>query len=253
MKTARPTHSVALFALPLLALPAQAAIAGWLGLAAVLAALALPAALAHAPLLLLRARRLAPGEAPELRRELRTLALRARLAEPRLYWIASDTPNAFVCGGAGSRAALAVTRGLLALLDPPERMAVLAHELGHLDQRRRDRRPRLPALPLLAGFVRTALLMSAGEGALRRTLARPLILLHAWLGRRALSDARELAADAYAARLCGDPRWLADALRKIQATQAQSPNAPHRTANAPHPPVQERIRRLEAMTYGAYL
>ncbi len=253
MIPARVSFGVVLLLWSIPAHPGQSAWPLWF---AALAWPALPRLLESAPLLLFRARPLAADAYPGVHRQLRGLARRAGLCPPRLYLIPSDTPNAFVCGGPGPRAALALTRGLLQLLSPQERLAVMAHEFGHLEQRRRHRRPHRPAAALLAGLARSALVKSAGAGAMRHALARALILAHQWLGHRATTNARELAADRYAARLCGDPRRLGDALRKIEAWQYQNrpPGAPRESGDwSGHPPVQERIRRLEALAYGAYL
>jgi Zn-dependent protease with chaperone function len=64
------------------------------------------------------------------------------------------------------------------------------------------------------------------------------------------SGASELAADTLGAKICGDPLWLADALRKLRTTENHRASA---GLLSTHPPVAERIRRLEALAYGAYI
>jgi heat shock protein HtpX len=216
---------------------------------------------AAAPLVLRRFRAV-PAEArefPELHRSAAELARRAGLRVPRLYLVESPVPNAFTTGRDGIDAAVVVTRGLLRLLGPKELRGVLGHELAHLVQRREATGLAASALSggaaLIGGLARSALAYSAapgprpGGGRLGAWLARPLAGLAGACGELARSHSRELAADALGGRICGNPLWLAAALRKLQ----QQDPATEAPGFSLHPPVAERIRRLEAMAYGAYL
>ena len=82
-----------------------------------------------------RAREVTLAEAPELHRQVDILALRAGLPKPRVYVIDSPTPNAFATGRNSSRAAVAVTTGIVQILDAEELAGVLAHELAHIRNR----------------------------------------------------------------------------------------------------------------------
>jgi heat shock protein HtpX len=222
----------------------------WLGLA-------LHAYRAVAPLVLRRFGAI-PAEArefPELHRSAAELARRAGLQMPRLYLVESPVPNAFTTGRDGIDAAVVVTRGLLRLLNQKELNGVLAHEFAHLLQRREASGLAASALSggamLLGGLARSALVYSAGAGRLPGNwLVPPLVTLAAACGELARARSRELAADALGARLCGNPLWLAAALRKLQQ---HDPACTTQAGLGLHPPVAERIRRLEALAYGAYL
>ena len=211
--------------------------------------------------LVLRLFRATPAEArdfPELHRSAAELAQQAGLGMPRLYLVESPTPNAFTTGRDGIDAAVVVTRGLLRLLNQRELSGVLAHEFAHLLQRREATGLAASALSggatLMAGLARSALVFSAGTAGLpgRARLTAPLAALAAACGELARSRSRELAADALGARLCGNPLWLAAALRKLQRHEGGDGPCPNSGLGL-HPPVAERIRRLEAMAYGAYL
>jgi heat shock protein HtpX len=176
---------------------------------------------------------LGPAEAPELHAMVRELALRANLPMPKLYLLPEDAPNAFATGRNPRHGVVAVTAGLLRLLDRREVAVVIAHELGHI--RHRD-----------------TLVMSVA----------------ATLVQMSISRAREFLADEAAARYTGAPLALAGALRKIEAwserapIEAASPATAHLFIHNPftaqglaslfrtHPPTKERVARLEAMAYG---
>jgi heat shock protein HtpX len=193
---------------------------------------------------------------PDLHRLTRGLAQRAGLHPPRLFVVESGVPNAFATGRDGRDCSVAVTRGLLQLLDEQELAGVLAHELAHLQQRKEAGPFSTAAVTsgaaLLAGLVRSALVFSAGRrGAAFALATAPLAAVAASLGRRAAGGSREFAADAMGARICGNPRWLANALRKIRAAGNPASAAPSLLSS--HPAVAERIHRLEALAYGAYV
>jgi heat shock protein HtpX len=186
----------------------------------------------------------------------RELSRRAGLKPPQLFLVDSNAANAFATGHGGRGSAVALTRGLVRLLNQQELAGVLAHELAHLQQRK-EAAPFSTATfsgsaALLAGVARSALVFSAGHRGHAFTLiSSSLAAIAAALGQRAAGSSREFAADAIGARICGNPRWLANALRKIRAAENPSGAAPSLLSS--HPAVDERIRRLEAMAYGAYV
>lgn len=205
---------------------------------------------------LFRARPASAAGHPDLHRLTRQLARRAGLRTPRLFVVESEEPNAFATGRDGRNGAVAVTRGLLQLLDEQELAGVLAHELAHLQQRKEagpfSTAAVIGGTALLAGLVRSALVFSAGRrGAAFALTKAPLAAVAASLGQRAACGSREFAADVKGARICGNPRWLANALRKIRAAEHRSSTAPSLLSS--HPAVAERIHRLEALAYGAYV
>lgn len=229
------------------------------------------------------ARELKPGEEPQLRNVVEALSIGAGVPMPRIHVIEDSAPNAFATGRDPQHASVAVTRGLLDKLDRTELEAVMAHELSHV--RNRDIRVLLLAtalagtLVLLSDALFRSMRWSAAGGRGRRRggggggvliLAAVLILavlapLIARVISLAISRERELLADASAALLTRYPPALASALRKIaadpeplevanKATEALYFANPLRDRPRfldglfeTHPPVEERIRRLEAM------
>ena len=205
---------------------------------------------------------LTPWSAPALYRMTERLARRADVAVPALYLIRSDEPNALSVGGAG-QGAVAVTSGLLRLLNRPETEAVLAHEIAHLrhDDVRRMELASGAALAVVT-LIRVSLWLtviwlilfgsslarSLGHIALLASLALVVPILVGWL-QAALSQTREFAADETAAKLTGQPRALASALIKLKRRQHWLLGIfmGRRTAPNPlatHPPTEERVRRL---------
>jgi heat shock protein HtpX len=196
----------------------------------------------------LRARPVGEVEMPELYGLVRELCVAARLPVPRLFLSPAVQPNALCVGCTPRSVALCCTEGLLRTLAWPELRAVLAHELGHMS--RRD-------------IVVSS--WSAGFAALFSLIwLRPLA---AFVLRWAAPPAREYGADASGALLTGDPMALASALRKIDVCAASLPLPPRGALAASshlmiahpfpedgygrlfltHPPVRERVRRLEML------
>lgn len=224
------------------------------------------------------ARALAPHEVPSLHRALRELAAAARIPVPGLYLIDDAQPNAFATGRGPSRSAVAVTSGLLQLLDARELRGVLAHELAHV--RNRDVLLSTVAATLVAAlswaanaFSFATLLGGSSQGdgeegggaggGLLFALVAPFAGTLVQLG---ISRAREYAADETGARLCGDPEALATALLVLEhgAARVAPATAQPATASlfivnpfagaggilrlfATHPPTEERVRRLRAL------
>lgn len=216
-------------------------------------------------------------EMPELHAMLEELATRAKMPVPKLYRMADPSPNAFATGRDPAHGVVAVTDGLLALLDKREIRGVLAHELAHI-QRRDILVGTIGAV--LAGAVShiasmlqwTALLGGGSEeedggGGLGALLFAMIAGLGATLLQFAVSRAREYGADAWAAELTGDPEALARALYRLEHGKEAVPawSASPATASlfivspfaggaaglarwfSTHPASEERIRRLLAM------
>ncbi len=226
-----------------------------------------------------QARELGPNEERELRNIVETLSIGVGIQPPKLYVIEDSAPNAFATGRDPAHASVAVTRGVLDKLDRTETEGVIAHELSHVVNR--DIRVML----LVAVLVGTVALLSdwmmrslwwgrrgrdrrGGGGSIIVLVAVVLAVLTpiiAALIQMAVSRQREYLADASGALLTRYPPGLASALRKIAADKealevANKATAPLYIANplkdAPrfmdslfdtHPPIAERIRRLEAM------
>src|SRR5690349_10833759 len=174
------------------------------------------------------ARELKPGELPELRAIVGDLAARAGLPMPRLYLVDRPEPNAFATGRDPDHAAVAVTTGILDLMDERGLRGVLAHELSHV--RNRDTLVGTiaatigGAISFLAQMAQFQLLFGGGRdengnggggfGALIAILLAPIAALIIQL---AVSRGREYGADRSGAQLTGDPEGLASALLALDA------------------------------------
>ena len=221
-----------------------------------------------------RARPVAERDAPELYAVVQSLAARASMPMPRVYLLPQEAPNAFATGRNPEHAAVAVTQGLLRLLDRQELEGVLAHELSHV--RNRDILISSVAATL-AGTVMILARMAGfaalfgghggrdrgGGGALGMLFTILLAPIAAILIQLCVSRTREYAADASGAELSGNPHGLASALRKLEAQNRRvplrggTPATAHLFIVAPltagrlatrlfstHPPIEERVRRL---------
>jgi heat shock protein HtpX len=197
------------------------------------------------------ARPVSEVEQPELYRLVRELSKSGRLPVPRLYLSPAEQPNSFAVGRTPRTAAICCTEGLLASLDEAELRGVLGHELAHVSGR-----DILPAT-VSAGLATVITLLS-------RLVLGPFAAL---VIRLSVTREHEYRADAAGALLAGDPVALASALRKIEAGAARLALAPgarlistgHLMIVSPfdaegfarlfgtHPPVGERVRRLEAL------
>jgi heat shock protein HtpX len=216
--------------------------------------------------------------APEIYRVVRTLTSRAGLPMPRVYIIPEDTPNAFATGRNPTHAAVAVTQGILRVLSEDELEGVLAHELSHV--KNRDTLT-MTLAATLAGAVTMVARMAgyavmfggrrsddedSGGSAIGAIVMMIVAPIAAILIQLAISRAREFQADASGARMAGRPWGLAKALEKLDIASKLAPmDATPATAHlfivnplrgagglstlfSTHPPIEERIARLRAMS-----
>lgn len=225
------------------------------------------------------AREVSGDDAPELYRIVQNLTLRAQLPMPRLYVIPSESPNAFATGRDPQHAAVAVTEGILRIMNREELEGVIAHELSHV--KNRDiligtiAATLAGVVMMLANMARWAAIFGVGRserddegggGVLGLILMSVLAPIAAMMIQMAISRSREFLADATGAKIAGNPLGLASALAKLARASEMVPlEARPETAHmfivsplaggsflslfSTHPPVEERIARLRAMTY----
>lgn len=220
---------------------------------------------------LYRAQPLDEGSNPRLYRLITRLAHRAGIPMPKAYIIENLQPNAFATGRSPAHGAVALTTGLIAMLDERELGAVIAHELGHI--KNRDTLTMTMTATIAGAIGMLGNMMMFGMGSRER--AHPALgivmmivaPLAAMLVQMAISRTREYAADASGAETCDDPLALASALRKISAgaERYRNPQAEQNPATAhmfimnplhgsgmdnlfsTHPSAENRIRALEKM------
>ena len=225
------------------------------------------------------AKEVSEADAPVLYSVTRDLAMKMSMPMPKVYIIPSEAPNAFATGRSPKHAAVAATEGILGLLTREELTGVMAHELGHV--RNRDiligtiAATIAGAISMLAHMAQWAMIFGGGrrdddEGAGGMIGGIAMIILApiaAALIQMAISRSREYEADATGARISGTPLSLASALKKLHAASQRVPlSANPATAHmfivnplrggglmnlfSTHPPMEERIARLESMVYG---
>ncbi|MGA1875432.1 MAG: zinc metalloprotease HtpX [bacterium] len=223
-----------------------------------------------------RAREVTRAEAPVLYEIVESLSESADLPMPKVYIIPQGSPNAFATGRNPGHAAVAVTSGILQILDRNELTGVLAHELSHVKHRdiliSTIAAIMAGAITMLASMARWAAIFGGygnnrrrGEGSfLPYMIMMILAPIAAMLIQLAISRSREYMADTDGARISGHPLWLANALRKLQqgvrvAPMQANPSTAHMFIVNPlrgggiqalfstHPPIEERVARLEEM------
>ena len=222
------------------------------------------------------AKEVSESEAPDLYRMVKDLALKAGLPMPRVYIVPGDTPNAFATGRNEDHAVVAVTEGILRMLNRDELEGVLAHELTHI--KNKDMLIGSIAATIAGAIVGLAHMAQfaaifggvsrdndeEGGGLIGLILMAILAPIAATIIQMAISRSREYLADEGGARVSHKPYGLAGALEKLsRASQAIPMNANPSTAHmfivnpltgkslmnlfSTHPPIEERVARLRSM------
>jgi heat shock protein HtpX len=224
-----------------------------------------------------KAQEVSESQAPELYAMVKNLALRASLPMPKVYIIPEDTPNAFATGRNEHHAVVAVTEGILRILNRDELEGVIAHELAHI--KNRDMligsiaATLAGAIVMLANMAQWAAIFGGasrgdsddeGGGVIGLIFMAILAPIAATIIQMAISRSREYLADEGGARVSKKPYGLAGALEKLsRASQAAPMDANPSTAHmfivnpltgkslmslfSTHPPIEERVARLRSM------
>ena len=220
-----------------------------------------------------KAQEIDPSSQPELYEMVERLAKNAGIPTPRLFYIPEEQPNAFATGRNPDHAVVAVTAGILRALNKQELEGVLAHELSHV--KNRDIligsmvATVVSAISMIASMARWASFFGGSRndrensgGVLGQLVLMILAPIMAMLIQMAISRTREYMADASGGVISGDPLALASALKKISEASRRVPmmSATPATAHmfivnnlsggfsslfSTHPPMEERVRRLE--------
>ncbi len=227
-----------------------------------------------------RAQQVEEKDAPRLYGMVQRLATQAGLPAPRVYIIPDNSPNAFATGRNPANGVVAFTQGILDLLSEDELEGVTAHELAHIKNRdiltQTIAATIAGAIGMLASMAKWGAIFGGmggrddregGGGGLIGLLVMAIVApIAAMFVQMAISRTREYAADATGAQISAKPLSLASALRKLHSGAARRPmDANPATAHmfivnplsgrsmmslfSTHPPVEERIARLEAMVY----
>jgi len=198
---------------------------------------------------------------------------RNQLTMPRVYILPQPTPNAFATGRNPEHAVVAATEGILSSLSRQELMGVMAHEMAHVNNRDiligSIAATIAGAIAYLAHMAQWAAIFGSNDEDSNPVAMIALAIIApmaAMLVQMAISRSREYEADRTGAKYCGDPHYLASALRKLELANQTRPMPKVNEATAhmfivsplsgggvaklfsTHPPMEERIRRLENMT-----
>jgi heat shock protein HtpX len=222
------------------------------------------------------AKEVSPDEAPKLHAIVEEVASLSNVPKPKVYLVANSTPNAFATGRNPKHAAVAATTGIMELLTERELRAVMGHELGHVVNRDILTSSIVATLAGAISMVAWMGLWFGGgrdrAGGMLGLLAVLLAPLAAALIQAGISRTREFQADATGAEVTHDPEALASALEKLHQGVARRPMEPTPMAESTahlyivhpfnaggmanlfstHPPIEERVRRLREMAYGAH-
>jgi len=218
------------------------------------------------------------ADSPELVGIVEELAGKAGLPMPRVYVTPEDQPNAFATGRNASHAAVAVTQGIMKTLSRDELKGVLGHELAHVQHQDiligAIAATMAGAISMIANMAQWGMIFGGsrsddreGGGGLGGLVMMIVAPIAAMMIQMAISRSREYLADEGGAKIAGNPLPLANALRKLETKAEQipmqiSPATAHMFTVNPlsggglmklfstHPPIEERIARLEAMVYG---
>lgn len=223
------------------------------------------------------AKEVTEAEAPVLVGTVRDLTMKANLPMPKVYIMENDAPNAFATGRNPSHAAVAATTGILKLLTKEELSGVIGHELAHIKNRdiliATVAATIAGAISYLSHMAYWASLFGGGRrdgderggGGIELLVMMIVAPIAAMIIQLAISRAREYGADDGGARIAGNPLYLANALRKLDYYNKRIPMegvnqaTSHMFIVSPlsggsfvklfstHPPIEERIKRLEAM------
>jgi heat shock protein HtpX len=222
------------------------------------------------------AKEISQQEDPSLHRIVAELATGANIPKPRIFYVDSPVPNAFATGRNPEHGVVAVTGGLLHMMNEHELRGVLAHELSHIKNRdiliSTIAATLAATITMVARMAGWAMMLGAGRdrdddggsavGAIFMIIMAPLLalLIQMWISRT-----REYQADASGARIAGTPHGLANALLKLDSASRRiqsdpNPALAHLYIMSPlsgksifrifstHPPVEERVERLRNMT-----
>ena len=227
-----------------------------------------------------RAKPVSEQDAPDIYKIVRRLTANNNMPMPKVYILPMDLPNAFATGRNPEHAAVAFTGGILQILNEKELEGVIAHELAHIKHRdiliATVVATMAGAISMLARMAQWAAIFGGGSrdddnrgGALGLLFMAIIAPLAAMLIQFAVSRSREYSADEGGARMCGNPLALASALKKLgsyvkRVPSTVEPSTAHMFIVNPlngssllklfstHPPIEERVKRLEAMANVQY-
>ena len=216
-----------------------------------------------------RAKRVTSDDEPELYSIVDEQVYLAGIPKPKVFLVDSDSPNAFATGRSKKHASIAVTRGIMRLLDRDELGGVIAHELAHVGNRDTLIMTMVAAvagaITMIAWMAQWSLIFGGMGGLLVVVIVMPMAAV---LVRVAISRTREYQADKTGALTSGKPMALANALRKLQRGSETNPmNIPKERLEpvshlfivnplrgggmvrlfSTHPPVEKRLQRLMEM------
>jgi heat shock protein HtpX len=226
-----------------------------------------------------RAKPVSESEAPELYAIVASLAQKASIPMPKVFIMDNESPNAFATGRNPEHGVVAVTTGIMRLLNREELEGVLAHELSHIKHRdiliQSVAATLAGAITMIANMAKFTAFFGGGSsdddnggGNIFSVIIFSVIAAFAaLLIQLAISRSREYLADDGGAQLSGNPLSLAGALKKLHTGVARNPMNNANPSTAPlfivnpfsakgvmslfstHPPMEERIKRLEDMAY----